>query len=50
LCCDLHLGDSQLQSCSTAECTQFSCDLHLGDSQLQYEIMGYLAKIVVICI
>ncbi|VVH52552.1 hypothetical protein BPUTSESOX_2232 [uncultured Gammaproteobacteria bacterium] len=33
--CDLHLGDSQLQSHQN-RCSVFpSCDLHLGDSQLQ---------------
>ncbi len=34
--CDLHLGDSQLQSEHDPIRQEASCDLHLGDSQLQY--------------
>ncbi|SHN94087.1 hypothetical protein BCLUESOX_1599 [bacterium endosymbiont of Bathymodiolus sp. 5 South] len=33
--CDLHLGDSRLQSQRHIESSQQSCDLHLGDSRLQ---------------
>ncbi len=33
--CDLHLGDSRLQSKALNALPEPSCDLHLGDSRLQ---------------
>ncbi|VVH55621.1 hypothetical protein BSPCLSOX_319 [uncultured Gammaproteobacteria bacterium] len=35
--CDLHLGDSRLQSTRRSTSKFPSCDLHLGDSRLQLQ-------------